>query len=67
MPETDPDRIMQNLVAQLTSPVRWTQTIIRMIADGAVTFVEAGPGNVLQGLVKKINKDVETLAATVSR
>lgn len=67
MPETDPDRIMQNLVAQLTSPVRWKQTIIRMIADGAVTFVEAGPGNVLQGLVKKINKDVETLAATVSR
>jgi [acyl-carrier-protein] S-malonyltransferase len=65
MPETDPDRIMQNLVAQLISPVRWTQTINGMIADGATSFVEAGPGNVLQGLIKKINKDVVTSAAAV--
>jgi [acyl-carrier-protein] S-malonyltransferase len=67
MPEAEPYTIMMNLVAQLTSPVRWTQTITRMINDGATTFVEAGPGNVLQGLVKKISKDVETAAATVSR
>jgi [acyl-carrier-protein] S-malonyltransferase len=67
MPVTDPDQIMDNLVAQLTSPVRWTQTITRMIADGAVSFVEAGPGNVLQGLIKKINKDAVTSAAAVSR
>jgi [acyl-carrier-protein] S-malonyltransferase len=66
MPETDPDRIMQNLVAQLISPVRWTQTITRMIADGATSFVETGPGNVLQGLIKKINNDAITSAAAVS-
>ena len=66
MPETDPERIMVNLIAQLTSPVRWTQTILRMISDGAVSFVETGPGNVLQGLIKKISNNVETSAATVS-
>lgn len=58
MPVTDPAEIMANLIAQLTSPVRWTQTVQRMIADGATEFIEAGPGNVLQGLVKKINPNV---------
>ncbi|MDR3183839.1 MAG: ACP S-malonyltransferase [Prevotellaceae bacterium] len=53
-PYTDPDAIKKNLIAQLTAPVRWTQTIQRMAADGAATFVELGPGNVLQGLIKKI-------------
>jgi [acyl-carrier-protein] S-malonyltransferase len=54
MAETDPERIKQNLVAQLTAPVRWTQSIRQMAADGATEFIELGPGNVLQGLVKKI-------------
>lgn len=58
--ETNPVAIKENLVAQLTSPVRWTQSVINMIADGATSFTEVGPGSVLQGLVKKINKEVET-------
>ncbi|WP_297931509.1 ACP S-malonyltransferase [uncultured Coprobacter sp.] len=58
--ETDPEIIKENLIAQLTAPVRWTQTVINMIADGATDFTEVGPGNVLQGLVKKINKEVTT-------
>ena len=58
--ETDPDAIKKNLSAQLTAPVRWTQTVLHMIADGATSFTEVGPGTVLQGLVKKINKEVET-------
>ena len=66
MPETDPDRIMNNLVAQLTSPVRWTQTVLRMISDGAGSFVEVGPGNVLQGLIKKIDNNAVTSAFAVS-
>jgi [acyl-carrier-protein] S-malonyltransferase len=66
MPETDPDRIMNNLIAQLTSPVRWTQTVLRMISDGAGSFVEVGPGNVLQGLIKKIDKDAVTSAFAVN-
>lgn len=66
MPVTDPGEIMNNLVAQLTSPVRWTQTVERMIADGATAFVEAGPGSVLQGLIKKINAEVATSALSVS-
>jgi [acyl-carrier-protein] S-malonyltransferase len=53
-PETEPGNIKQNLIAQLTAPVRWTQTIQRMSADGATQFYEVGPGKVLQGLVKKI-------------
>ncbi len=65
MPVTDPGQIMDNLVAQLTSPVRWTQTVERMIADGATSFTEAGPGSVLQGLIKKINPGVATSALTV--
>ena len=52
--------IKANLVAQLTSPVRWTQTVQNMVADGATTFIELGPGNVLQGLVKKIAPEAET-------
>jgi [acyl-carrier-protein] S-malonyltransferase len=58
MPVTEPDMIMVNLIAQLTSPVRWTQTIQTMIADGVTEFIEAGPGNVLQGLIRKINPNV---------
>ncbi|MGQ9619489.1 MAG: ACP S-malonyltransferase [Bacteroidales bacterium] len=64
-PSTDPGEIKTNLVMQLTSPVRWTQTIINMINDGATCFIEAGPGTVLQGLIKKINRDIETLSAVV--
>ena len=56
---TDTEEIKRNLIAQLTAPVRWTQTVQNMIADGAKTFIEVGPGKVLQGLVKKVNKDVE--------
>lgn len=59
MPSSNPDEIKRNLVAQLTSPVRWTQTIINMINDGASSFTEIGPGNILQGLIKKINRVVE--------
>jgi [acyl-carrier-protein] S-malonyltransferase len=62
---TDPSTIKQNLIAQLTGAVRWTQTSINMIADGANAFVEVGPGNVLQGLVKKVNREVQTSSATV--
>ena len=56
--ETDPAVIQKNLVAQLTSPVKWTQCVQNMIADGATEFIECGPGSVLQGLVRKINKEV---------
>ena len=58
-PHSDPNEIKQNLIAQLTSPVRWTQSVERMCADGATAFEELGPGQVLQGLIKKINKEVE--------
>jgi len=57
---TDPDEIRKNLVAQLTAPVRWTQTVKTMIADGATSFTEIGPGKVLQGLVKKVDRGMET-------
>jgi [acyl-carrier-protein] S-malonyltransferase len=62
-PSTDPGVIKLNLVAQLTSPVRWTQSVMNMISDGATTFIEVGPGSVLQGLIKKVNKDVVTEGA----
>lgn len=59
-PQTDPEAIKKNLIAQLTAPVRWTQIVQNMVADGATHFVELGPGSVLQGLVKKISKDATT-------
>ena len=59
-PHTDPAEIRQNLINQLTAPVRWTQSVMNMIADGGSTFTEVGPGNVLQGLVKKIDRNVTT-------
>lgn len=63
LPSTDPATIKENLIAQLTSPVRWTQTALNMIADGARIFVEVGPGTVLQGLVKKTDPSVEVFSA----
>ena len=57
------DDIKKNLILQLTAPVKWTQTVTQMIADGATHFTEVGPGKVLQGLVKKINPLIETLSA----
>jgi [acyl-carrier-protein] S-malonyltransferase len=60
---SDPDEIKKNLVAQLTAPVKWTQTVIQMINDGATSFTEVGPGKVLQGLVKKVNAGMETVSA----
>ena len=60
---SDPTEIQKNLNAQLTAPVRWTQTVQHMIADGATSFTEVGPGKVLQGLVKKINKEMEAVSA----
>jgi len=59
-PQTDPETIKANLVAQLTSPVRWTQSVLSMIEDGADSFTELGPGVVLQKLINKINKEVTT-------
>jgi [acyl-carrier-protein] S-malonyltransferase len=64
-PYTDVPRIKHNLIAQLTGAVRWTQTIEKMLHDGATSFVEVGPGNVLQGLVKKVDRSVETSSATL--
>src|SRR5690606_32794958 len=58
--------IKSNLISQLTAPVRWTQSVQKMIYDGATLFTEVGPGNVLQGLVKKIYRDAETASATLS-
>ncbi len=54
LPHTNPDEIRANLIAQLTAPVRWTQSVLNMIADGAESFTECGPGNVLTGLIRKI-------------
>ncbi|MDE7159868.1 MAG: ACP S-malonyltransferase [Muribaculaceae bacterium] len=59
-PHTDPEEIKANLIAQLTAPVRWTHGVEAMVADGADEFIELGPGNVLQGLVKKIARGVAT-------
>jgi [acyl-carrier-protein] S-malonyltransferase len=63
MAYSDPEAIQKNLIAQLTAPVRWTQTVQNMLADGATTFIEVGPGKVLQGLVKKVHKEAEALSA----
>ena len=57
LPHSNPEEIKQNLVAQLTASVRWTQTVKNMLADGATDFTECGPGAVLQGLIKKIDKE----------
>jgi [acyl-carrier-protein] S-malonyltransferase len=62
-PSVDPEVIKMNLVSQLTSPVRWTQSVINMISGGATSFVEVGPGNVLSGLIKKVNRDAVTESA----
>jgi len=59
-PNIEPELIMENLINQLTAPVRWTQTVQEMVQNGATRFTEVGPGNVLQGLVKKIAKEVTT-------
>jgi [acyl-carrier-protein] S-malonyltransferase len=62
-PNTDPAQIRENLIVQLTAPVRWTQSVQNMVADGARHFTEVGPGTVLQGLVKKIAPEVEAASA----
>ncbi len=59
MPSTDIEEIKSNLIAQLTAPVKWTQTVEKMVEDGATVFIESGPGKVLQGLVKKISRGSE--------
>ena len=61
-PYTDPEQIKANLIAQLTAPVRWTYIVQNMLADGADSFVELGPGAVLQGLIKKVSRDVEAVS-----
>ncbi|MCX7954415.1 MAG: ACP S-malonyltransferase [Bacteroidales bacterium] len=62
LPEVNPEKIKENLILQLTAPVKWTQTIQNMIKDGATTFIEVGPGQVLQNLVKKIDKNLEVFS-----
>lgn len=62
---TDAERIKTNLIAQLTAPVKWTQSVQQMVSDGGTTFVEVGPGKVLQGLVRKIAGIVETASASI--
>lgn len=65
-PYKDVASIKHNLIAQLTGAVRWTQTVEHMLEDGATSFTEVGPGNVLQGLVKKVSRSVETSSATIA-
>jgi [acyl-carrier-protein] S-malonyltransferase len=60
---SNPDEIKRNLILQLTAPVKWTQTVKQMTTDGATHYTEVGPGKVLQGLVKKISPDAETVSA----
>ena len=62
---SDPNQIKENLIAQLTAPVKWTQSVRAMITDGASEFIEVGPSKVLQGLVKKINSEAEASSATL--
>lgn len=59
LPESNPEKIKTNLIAQLTAPVKWTQSVQKMVEDGASNFIEIGPGKVLQGLIKKITPQVE--------
>jgi len=61
----DPSEIKKNLVSQLTAPVKWTQSMQQMIADGATHFIEVGPGNVLQGLMRKIDRSLTTSGASL--
>lgn len=61
-PSSDIQEIKKNLIAQLTAPVRWTQSVQRMVSDGGKTFIECGPGKVLQGLVKKISPEAEAMS-----
>ncbi|TFH21832.1 MAG: ACP S-malonyltransferase, partial [Bacteroidia bacterium] len=63
LPNSDPESIKTNLVAQLTAPVRWTQSVKQMLADGATSFTEVGPGKVLQGLIKKVDRNIPTESA----
>jgi [acyl-carrier-protein] S-malonyltransferase len=62
-PSSDPEEIKKNLAAQLTAPVKWTQTVKNMIADGATSFTEVGPGTVLQGLIRKVDREITTQSA----
>ncbi|MFD0751931.1 ACP S-malonyltransferase [Mucilaginibacter calamicampi] len=66
-PYTDPEQIKHNLNAQLTGAVRWTQTVMHMLEDGATSFTEVGPGTVLQGLVKKVNRQIPTESAEIAQ
>jgi [acyl-carrier-protein] S-malonyltransferase len=65
LPSADPAVIRENLKKQLTAPVRWTQSVKNMLADGATEFYEAGPGNVLQGLIKKVDRCIKAESVTV--
>ncbi|WP_299431903.1 ACP S-malonyltransferase [uncultured Aquimarina sp.] len=62
---TDPEEIKKNLIAQLTAPVKWTQSMQNMMKDGATSFTEVGPGKVLSGLVKKVDRSMETISASI--
>ena len=64
-PVLNESEIKNNLISQLTAPVKWAQSVQQMIADGGTEFIEVGPGNVLQGLVRKINREMEIKAATI--
>lgn len=66
-PYTEPEQIKHNLNAQLTGAVRWTQTVMHMLEDGATSFTEVGPGSVLQGLVKKVNRQIPTESAEIAQ
>lgn len=65
LPQTNPEEIKQNLIKQLTSPVRWTATVQNMIKDGATEFIEVGPGTALQGMVKRISPEMDAHSAVV--
>ncbi|RZA00837.1 MAG: [acyl-carrier-protein] S-malonyltransferase [Sphingobacteriaceae bacterium] len=66
-PYIKPEEIKHNLIAQLTGAVRWTQTVTHMLQDGATSFTEVGPGNVLQGLVKKVDRAIPTASAALQQ
>lgn len=66
-PTSDPSEIKKNLIEQLINPVRWTQTVKNMLNDGATSFTEVGPGQVLQGLVKKVDRSIPTFSAALNQ